>query len=57
MEPTEKTTVSEVDSTAENFAPRKMTFADNLILTIKVFAILGVILMALWGLDHWTSTR
>ena len=56
MEPTKKTTVSDGEGTAENYAPRKMTFADNLILTIKIFAIAGAILAAVWGIAGWQSS-
>src|SRR5262249_45828849 len=36
-------------------APKKLTFAENLRLTIKVFAIAGLILAALWGANHWIA--
>ncbi len=57
MEPTKETTFSDGDRTADSYAPRKMTFAANLILTIKIFAIIGAILGAVWGVDQWVSSK
>ena len=42
---------------AGDHTPRKLTFAENLILTIKVLAIAGLIMAALWGANHWTSPK
>ena len=42
---------------AGDHTPRKMTFTENLILTIKVLAIVGLIMAALWGANHWTSPK
>ena len=36
-------------------APRKLTFAENSVLTVKVLAGAGLVLAALWGLSLWTS--
>ena len=38
-------------------APRKLTFAGNIIVTIKILAGFGVAGAALWGLDQWASAR
>lgn len=38
-------------------APRKMTFAENVILTTKLLGGLGLAGAALWGIDLWTSAR
>jgi len=35
--------------------PRKLTFAENAILTLKVLAIAAVILGAIWGANQWTA--
>lgn len=40
---------------ADPHAPRKMTFAENLILTIKVLAVLGLIGAAIWGIRLWKA--
>ena len=48
MEPTKKTNDSD-------HAPKKMTFAQNVTLTIKILTIAALILVALWGLSEWTS--
>lgn len=37
--------------------PRKPTFAQNLIGAIKVFAIAGLVIAALWGLDRLVSSK
>jgi hypothetical protein len=42
---------------ADDHAPRKLTFAENAILTIKVLAVLGLIGAALWGINLWTSAK
>ena len=36
-------------------APRKLTFRENAILTIKVLAIAGLLIAALWGISLWNS--
>lgn len=38
-------------------APRKLTFAENVILTIKILGGFGLLGAALWGISLWTSTR
>ena len=73
MEPTKKTTVSKpgmksgtaVTSDGLDFAvgvsedhrPRKMTLAENVILTIKILAIAGLIMASLWGISYGTSAN
>jgi hypothetical protein len=39
------------------YTPRKVTFAENVILTIKVFSVLGMVGAALWGMNLWTSPQ
>ncbi|HEY2016545.1 MAG TPA: hypothetical protein VGH38_23740 [Bryobacteraceae bacterium] len=36
-------------------APRQLTLAQNVILTVKVLAVLGVIFAVLWGINTWTT--
>jgi hypothetical protein len=36
-------------------ASRKMTFAENVIATVKVLAVFGLLGVALWAVDLWTS--
>jgi hypothetical protein len=48
---------AEVDGATEVYAPRKMTFAENLILTIKVLAGFGLLGAALWGISLWKAAR
>lgn len=36
---------------------RKMTFAENVILTIKILVGFGMLGMALWGVDVWTAAK
>jgi len=42
---------------ADDHAPRKMTFRENVILTIKVLAVLGLLGTVLLGINFWTSPR
>lgn len=39
------------------YAPRKMTFAENVILTIKVLAGFGFLGGALWGISLWVTPQ
>lgn len=39
----------------DRHAPRKLTFAENVILTVKVLAVAGLLLVTLWGLSLLTS--
>jgi hypothetical protein len=49
--------VAEVAGGPDANGPRKMTFAENVILTIKVLAGFGVLGAALWGIDLWTAVK
>ncbi len=46
-----------VHAANDKHKPRKLTFAQNVILTIKILAVAGFVLTALWGLSLWTSTN
>jgi hypothetical protein len=37
--------------------PRKLSFAENVVLTVKVLAGFGLLGAALWGVSLWTSVR
>jgi hypothetical protein len=39
----------------ERHTPRKLTFAENALLTVKVLLGAGLMLVALWGLNLWIS--
>lgn len=39
------------------YAPRKMTFAENVILTIKVLAGFAFLGGALWGISLWVTPQ
>ena len=45
----------EVDDATVVNGPRKMTFAENVILTIKVLAGFGLLGAALWGISFWKA--
>jgi hypothetical protein len=48
---------AEVTRATDAHTPRKLTFAENVIVTIKIlvgFALLGV---ALWAVEFWTSAK
>ena len=36
-------------------APRKLTLAENIKLTVKVLGLLGMIGLALWGAEQWVT--
>ena len=57
MEPTKKTIVSDVGGSAKDHAPRKMTLAANLILTVKLLAGAGAMFAAFWGIDQWAGAK
>jgi hypothetical protein len=38
-------------------APRALTFAENIVLTLKVLAGLGLLGAALWAVNLWTAAR
>jgi hypothetical protein len=48
--------VADVGYTAgDPHAPRKLTFSENVLLTIKVLAIAGLLTAALWRISLWNS--
>ncbi len=60
MEQSTKTRVSAAGiepALLEAHAPRELSFRENVILTIKVFAIIGLAGAVIWGLNHWTSAK
>jgi hypothetical protein len=59
MEDKKKLTVTELVTGAESdpFTPRKLTVAENAILTVKVLGMLGVIGAAIWGFNFWTAAQ
>ena len=46
---------AEVAGDTDANGPRKMTFAENVILTIKVLTGFGLLGAALWGISVWKS--
>ncbi len=48
--------VDEPETTGSH-APRKMTFAENVILTIKVLMGFGLMGAALWGINLWKAAE
>jgi hypothetical protein len=59
MEDKKKLTVTEPVANAESdpYTPRKLTLAENAILTVKVLGMLGVIGAAIWGFNFWISAQ
>ena len=46
------------DAPAEDtHAPRPLTFAENIVLTVKVLAGLGLLGVALWAANLWMAAR
>jgi hypothetical protein len=48
---------SETAGPTEPYTPRKMTFTENVIMTIKVLAGFGLVGAALWAVSLWTSAK
>ena len=44
-------------SAQNNYAPRAMSFRENVVLTIKVLTGFGLLGAALWGVELWTLAR
>jgi hypothetical protein len=45
------------DAPAADSAPRRMTFAENAILTLKVVGAFLLLGAGIWGINLWKSTR
>jgi hypothetical protein len=43
------------NAAADDITPRKLTFGENAVLTVKVLVVAGLILAALWGLNVWVT--
>jgi len=56
MEQINNTTASD-EAAVEDYAPRKVTLAENLMLSLKIAAIAGVVFAAFWGIEQWTSVK
>jgi hypothetical protein len=56
MKHTQAPSAAEMESANEHM-PRKMTYAENAILTVKVLAGFGLLGAALWGASLLTSGR
>jgi hypothetical protein len=39
----------------DDYTPRKLTFAENAVLTVKVLVVAGLILAVIWGLKVWVT--
>jgi len=57
METDKKTNVQESETTSGEHMPRKLTLAQNVILTAKVLLCSALILGALWGVNQWTAGK
>ncbi len=42
-------------SELEAYKPRKLTFAQNAVLSLKIAGALGLIGAAIWAIDLWTA--
>ena len=45
------------DATDEARTPGRLTFAENVIATVKILAAFGLLGAALWGFDLWLSAK
>jgi len=41
----------------DTHAPRPLSFAQNIVLTLKVLGVLGLIGAGLWAANFWTAAR
>ena len=48
---------SETTASTESRAARKMTFTENVIMTIKILAGFGLVGAALWAVSLWTAAE
>ncbi|MBZ5727491.1 MAG: hypothetical protein LAP87_21150 [Acidobacteriia bacterium] len=48
---------AEVASATDAHTPPKLTFAENVIVTIKILVAFALVGVALWAVDFWTSTK
>ncbi len=55
--PKTRQAVSEDAPANDTHAPRPLTFAENIILTLKVLGGLGLIGAALWAANLWTAAK
>ncbi len=55
--PKTRQAVSEDAPASDAHAPRPLTFAENIILTLKVLGGLGLIGAALWAANLWTAAK
>lgn len=51
------TRLAETADAPEAYSSRKMTFAENVILTIKLLAGFGLLGAVLWGVSLWTLAK
>ncbi len=49
--------VSEDAPEADAQAPRPLTLAENIVLTLKVLAVMGLLGAALWAASLWTAAK
>jgi hypothetical protein len=52
-----ETRLAETADDSDAYSPRKMTFAETVILTIKLLAGFGLLGAALWGVSLWTLAK
>jgi hypothetical protein len=52
---TKRTSVTE--GPADELAPKKLTLAENAILTLKVLGVLLLLGAGIWGLNVWNSAK
>ena len=49
--------VSEDARAEETHVPRRLTLAENIVLTAKVLAVMGLVGAALWAANLWTAAE
>jgi hypothetical protein len=52
-----KRTTSVSEAPADELTPKKLTFAENAILTLKVLGVLLLLGAGMWGLNVWNSAK
>lgn len=53
--PQQPAATEQENTTAAAHTPRKLTFAENAILTVKVLVGAALLMGALWGINAWIS--
>ena len=55
--PASSAALAESPDSGQSYAPRKLTFMQNAILTAKVLGTFALLGLAIWGVEVWTAAK